>query len=424
VAFLKRILIVEDSKMFATMISRKIRFELDFERDTAPTFKDARNLIAKHQKEYFLAVVDLNLPDAPDGEVVDYVQSKGIPVIVFTSQFSDEIRDRMLAKNVVDYILKEGGPQVVDYLIHSIDRFYKNRYSKILVVDDSKTARIAMKEVLESQQFHVLEADSGPTALALLEKHPETKVVITDYNMPGMDGFELVTRIRQDRPKGELAIIGISGYGSGLLSVRFLKAGASDFLTKPYMEEELYCRINQNIEMLEYIDTVEKSSNVDYLTGIYNRRYFFQMGQKLIENAKRGNITLTAAMIDIDRFKSINDKHGYEAGDIILIEVAQILTRSFRSADIVARFGGEQFCILAPNMNRECTEVVFDRIRSRIERKKIPIEEDNVNITVSIGATIGETGSIEEMMKQSEDLLLRAKKNGRNRIETDQIANN
>jgi diguanylate cyclase (GGDEF)-like protein len=410
--------------MFATMVSRKIRFELDFERDIAPTFKAARELLETYKKDYFLAVVDLHLPDAPDGEVVDYVLAEGIPVIVFTSQFSDEIRDRMLAKNVVDYILKEGGPQVVDYLIHSIDRFYKNRYSKIIVVDDSKTARSAMKEVLESQQFDVLEAGSGQAALTLLEKHPETKVVITDYNMPGMDGFELVSRIRQDHPKSGLAIIGISGYGSGLLSVRFLKAGASDFLTKPYMEEELYCRINQNIEMLEYIDTIEKSSNIDYLTGIYNRRYFFQMGQKLIENVKRGNITLTAAMIDIDHFKAINDQFGYEAGDIILIEVAQILTRSFRCADIVARFGGEQFCILAPNMNRESTYTVFERIRTRIEKKKILWEDEPINITVSIGATVNGADSIEDMMKKAEELLLTAKKNGRNCTESDQDFDN
>ncbi|MCP5052025.1 MAG: diguanylate cyclase [bacterium] len=414
---MKRILIVEDSKMFATMISRKIRFELEFERDIAPTLKRAKELIRENKGHYFLAVVDLNLPDAPDGQSVDYVLSRDIPVIVFTSQFNDEIRERMLSKNVVDYILKEGGPQVVDYLINSIDRFYKNQFSKVMVVDDSRTSRTSMTLLLESQQFVVIEAPSGTKALALLEKHPDTKVIICDYNMPGMDGFELITRIRQNYPKNRLAVIGVSGYGTGLLSVRLLKAGASDFLTKPFLEEELYCRINQNIEMLEYIDTIEKTSNVDHLTGIFNRRYFFQLGHKLIENMKRNNIHLTVAMINIDRFKVINDNYGYEAGDAVLIEVSQLLTRSFRSADVIARFGGEQFCIAAPNMDRQSTSAVFERVRTQVAKKRIECGNTRVSVTVSIGVTTLGADSIDEMLKRAEELLRDAKKNGRNRIE-------
>lgn len=415
---MKRILIVEDSKLFATMISRKIRFELELERDIAFSFKEAVLLVQEHKSEYSLAVVELSLPDAPEGQILDFLLGENIPIIVFTNQFNDELRDTMRAKNVVDYISKEGGPQVVEYLIDSIDRFYKNQFYRILVVDDSTTSRQAMRDLLESQQFNVIEAASGAKALQMLEQYPDTRVVISDYNMPGMDGYELVLKIRQDHPKSKLAIIGISGYGAGLLSVRFLKAGASDFLTKPNLEEELYCRINQNIEMLNYIETIEKSSNIDYLTGISNRRYFISVGQKLIENAKRGNIQLTIALLDIDHFKAINDTHGYEAGDTVLIEVAQLLTRNFRASDLVSRFGGEEFCLAATNMNRESTLAVFERIRSQIAAKKIPCGDGHVSVTVSIGVITGIANSMEELLKHAEELLLLAKKNGRNRIET------
>jgi diguanylate cyclase (GGDEF)-like protein len=416
---LKRILIVEDSKMFATMISRKIRFELDFERDVATTLAAAKELIEKKKTEYFLAVLDLHLPDAKEGEIVDYVLSKGIPVIVFTAQFSDEIRERMLSKNVVDYILKEGGPQVVDYLIESIDRFDKNRLSKVMVVDDSRTSRESMRQPLASQQFNVIQAASGAKALELLEKHPDTKVVITDYNMPGMDGFELIARIRQTHPKNKLAIIGVSGYGTGLLSARFLKTGANDFLTKPFLEEELYCRLNQNIEMLDYIETIERTANTDELTGISNRRYFFQLGEKLIENAKRGNIHLTVAMIDVDRLKAVNNAHGYEAGDTVLVEVAQLLGRSFRSADVIARLGGEQFCIAATNMKPDRTKAVFERVRQQVEKKKIRYGDLALSVTVSVGATTELQDSIGDMLKLAEVLLYNAKKNGRNCVVVD-----
>lgn len=399
------------------MISRKIRFELEFERDVAPTMAVAKKLVEKYQDDYLVAVLDLNLPDAREGEIVDYVLEKGIPVIVFTAQFSDEIRERMLSKNVVDYILKEGGPQVVDYLIESIDRFYKNRKAKILVVDDSRTARGHICHMLKSQQFEVLEASSGPKALQILEQHGDTKVVITDFNMPGMDGFELITKIRQTFAKSKLAIIGVSGYGTGLLSARFLKTGANDFLTKPFLEEELYCRLNQNIEMLEYIETIERTSNIDDLTGISNRRYFFQLGEKLINNARRGNIQLTVALIDVDRLKAINNTHGYEAGDQVLVEIAQLLIRNFRSADIVARLGGEQFCIAATNMKPTSTETVFERIRRQVESKKIHYDGQLLPVTVTVGVSSQLEDNIGDMLKAAEMMLHKAKKNGRNCVE-------
>jgi len=401
------------------MISRKVRFELNFERDVAGSMKETATLIKRNKGNYFLAVVDLNLPDARDGEVVDLVQSHGIPVIVFTGQFSDEIRESMLAKNVVDYVLKEGGPQVVDYLADSIERFYKNRNALILVVDDSSTSRTAMCQLLKSRYFNVLEASDGRKALELLQKNPETKVVITDYNMPGMDGAELVTRIRQTHDKSKVAIIGVSGYGTGLLSARFLKAGASDFLSKPYLEEEFYCRLNQNIEMLEFIEKIEKSANVDHLTGIYNRRYFLQMGQKLVENARRGNIQLTIAMVDIDHFSALNHQHGFETGDLVLIEIAQILMRNFRAADILSRFGGQQFCIAAVNMSHDSTAIVFERIRRQVARKKIRFGEMELAVTISIGATVKMGENIEDMLQNAGALLQKAKLQGRNRIRLD-----
>ena len=411
---MKRVLVVEDSKMLATLISRKIHSELKFEKDIAASFKEAVELIRQHRDEYFVAVLDLHLPDAPYGEIVDYVLSEKIPVIVFTSQFSDEIREKMWSKNVVDYVVKEGGPQVIDYLIYGIDRFYKNRFNKIMVVDDSSTSRVAMKTLLEAQKFIVIEADNGEKALELLFQNPDTKIVITDYNMPGMDGFELVTHIRERFPKDKVAIIGMSAYGTSLLSAKFLKRGASDFLTKPYLEEELYCRINQNLEMLEQMDTIEKTANIDFLTGIYNRRYFFVAGQKLFENARRGNIHLTAAMIDIDRLKSINDTHGYEAGDLVVKEIALLLNRNFRAADIVSRFGGEEFAILASNMDKECTVDVFERIRDLIEKKKMKWGKKTLSVTVSIGVTTEDADSLEEMVKKTDILRSRAKENGRN----------
>jgi len=416
---MRHVLIVEDSKVMSAMISRRIRNDLRFERDVAATFKEAKEFIDTDPSKYFVAIVDLHLPDAPKGEIVDYVLYKKIPVIVFTGQFSDEIRETMLSKNVVDYIVKEGGPQVIDFLINSVDRFHKNQFAKIIVVDDSSTSRTSMRMLLEAQKFVVIEANKGQEALSLLENHPDTKVVITDYNMPGMDGFELVSRIRQKFPKNKLSVIGISAYGTSLLSARFLKNGASDFLTKPFLEEELFCRINQNIEMLEHIETINNLSNIDYLTNIYNRGYLFKFGQKIFENAKRGNVNITIGMIDIDNMSAINEKYGYETGDQVVKEVALLLTRNFRTADIVTRFGGESFCIIAINMDKDYTETVFERIRAAVEQRIIHFDGQSVSVTVSIGITTNMSDSLDSMIKKADHLRIQAKKNGRNCIVTD-----
>jgi PleD family two-component response regulator len=122
----------------------------------------------------------------------------------------------------------------------------------------------------------VLEAENGEEALNIIDEHKDIRLVITDFNMPKMDGFELTKKLRQLYTKQDMAIIGMSTYGNNLLSARFLKIGGSDFLNKPFLEEEFFCRINQNMDLLEYIKNLRFVATRDFLTGLYNRRHFFE----------------------------------------------------------------------------------------------------------------------------------------------------
>jgi diguanylate cyclase (GGDEF)-like protein len=231
-----------------------------------------------------------------------------------------------------------------------------------------------------------------------------------------MDGFELITQVRKEHTNDRLAIIGISAYGSSLVSIQFLKQGANDFITKPFLVEELYLRVKQNIEMLEHIDAFQKLSNLDFLTQLYNRRFFFELGNKIFENAKRRNLELTTALMDIDNFKRVNDMHGHEAGDIALKHIAALLTGNFRSGDVVARYGGEEFVILAINLDRNQTNRVFDRIREIIKSETIEIDGKKIGITVSIGATSRIFDTLEATIKRADELLYEAKQAGRDRV--------
>ncbi len=415
---MKRILIVEDSSMIAEAIRREVFSKLNFECDIAGNFAKAKEQIAKRGDEYFVAVLDLNLPDAHEGEIVDYVMAKSIPSIVFTGTFDDEIREKMLAENILDYVVKEG-PQAVEHLIRIIYRIYKNQLIKVLVVDDSSTSRKHLSNLLKNQRFQILEARNGKDALIHLQKNPEIKLVITDYNMPVMDGFELISRIRQKYSRDQMAIIGISAYGTGLLSAKFLKKGANDFITKPYVEEELHSRINMNIEMLEYIDEIKRASNLDHLTQLYNRRYFFEFGETLFENAKRSNFKMSIAMIDIDYFKKVNDSHGHYVGDAVLKFIGKLLKDNLRAADILARFGGEEFCIITTNLDKKKAKVLFERLRRMVEKQRIKTDTDSVSVTISIGVTTKVAETLEDTLNRADKLLYEAKNGGRNKVVID-----
>ncbi len=415
---MERVLIVEDSAMIAEAIRREIFIKLAFESDVARNFEEAKENIERRGKDYFIAVLDLNLPDAQEGEIVDYVMARNIPSIVFTGTFDDELRDRMMTENILDYVVKEG-PKAVEYLIHIVQRIYKNQSLKVMVVDDSSTSRKNLAGLLKNQRFNVLEARHGKEALKHLEENPDIKLVITDYNMPVMDGFELISRIRNRYSRDQIAVIGISAYGTGLLSAKFLKKGANDFIIKPFVVEEFYSRVNQNVEVLEYIEEIKKASNVDYLTGLYNRRYFFEMGEKLFENAKRSSFSMTIAMIDIDYFKRVNDTYGHYSGDMVLKFIAKLLADNLRTADVLARYGGEEFCVITTNMDKEKAGILFERLRKLVEEKEIQIESEKISVTISMGVTTQIADSLDETLNYADILLYQAKEEGRNRVVID-----
>ncbi|MBI4967150.1 MAG: response regulator [Rhodospirillales bacterium] len=247
-----KVLVVEDSKFFANLLKNGIESRLGFETLMAPSYADAVRLVQQHRGGILAALVDLNLPDAPDGEVVDYILVERIPAIVFTATYTDETREYVQAKNIVDYVTKDN-PANLDYLIELLGRLHRNGGVKVLLVDDSKVARMHTRELLERHRFLVVEAASATQAMKTLESDPAIRLVITDYHMPEVNGAQFVKQIRSKFRRDELAVIGLSAYGNDLLSARFMKNGASDFLNKPFLVEELFCRIYQNLDLVGHI---------------------------------------------------------------------------------------------------------------------------------------------------------------------------
>ncbi|WP_417325774.1 diguanylate cyclase [Halarcobacter sp.] len=160
-------------------------------------------------------------------------------------------------------------------------------------------------------------------------------------------------------------------------------------------------------------------TNKDYLTKVYNRRYFNEYSEKALELAKRNKQDISIIAIDIDRFKKINDTYGHNIGDEVLIEVANVFKSSIRKSDIVARFGGEEFIILLINAQLDEATNIAEKMRVKIEDTIINVEDNEVDITASFGvATVNQENNetIETTLKRADDLLYIAKKHGRNEV--------
>ncbi|MGB2552411.1 diguanylate cyclase [Campylobacter sp. MOP51] len=411
-----RILIVEDNKSLAKLIAKKMEDNVDMEVDIAYSLKEAQEFL-KNPNDYFIALLDLNLPDAPNGEVVDYVISKGLPSIVLTGSVDNKTRETFIHKDIVDYVYK-GNMEDINYIFHMINRLRQNRQYKVMVIEDSLTFRNSSKKILKSLQFEVFAAAHGEEALSYFKDNPDIKLIITDYRMPVKDGLEVLKEVRKDKDKNSLGVIVMTSPKDEINAAVFLKSGANDFIAKPFEKEELISRVNNTIEAMENIERIANFANHDFLTGACNRRYFYENMEEYLKKIKQKNENYALAMIDIDHFKKINDTYGHDSGDRAIKFLAKKLMDATKGSDIVARFGGEEFCVVLKNIPQEEAVKFFVNLRAVIASSMVTLKTQSIKMTVSIGLAFGDNESnVDEMLELADKALYAAKKNGRNRVE-------
>jgi len=411
----EKILIVEDNKALSKLIAKKISKNTEFDVEVAHSLNEAQVYLAKGNI-YFLTLLDLNLPDAPDGEVVDYMLSKNIPSIVLTANVDTKARKEILKKDVIDYVYK-GNMDDVNYIFTLIQRLSQNRKYKIMVVDDSTMMRKEIKSILSAQMYQVFSAAHGEEALSFLADNPDIKLILTDYNMPVIDGFELTKRVREEYPKMELSIIAMTANNEDMISSKFLKIGANDFINKPFTKEELACRTNNAIELLEHIDTIKGMANIDFLTGASNRKSFFKEINAYFEGIEDTNEKFALAMIDIDKFKNVNDTFGHDIGDEVIKALVNTIKDNIKGSDVVARFGGAEFCVLLKDVDKNTAVELFVKLRLKVASSVIINKDDEIKYTISTGVTFDCDEGVEEMISHADMALYTAKQNGRNRVE-------
>jgi len=406
------LLIVEDNKALAKIMALHITKNSVYNVILAHSFEEAKAIMIKNH--FLAALLDLNLPDAPNGEIVDEALSKGIPSIVLTGNFDQATRELILKKPIIDYVYKEKISDI-DYILTKIDRMSKNRYQKILVVDDSKVVRSEIKDFLSRELYKVYTVGNGEEAIGFYRDNPDISLVVTDMNMPLMNGLDLVVELRKMASKNNLSIIGISS--DSQTAVNFLKFGANDFIKKPFSKEEFMCRVNNAVEALENIQQISHMSVTDALTGVHNRRYFFEEFEEYYRSATALSEKFALATFDIDNFKSINDTYGHPIGDDVIKMVANAIKTGSRGNDVVARIGGEEFCLLLKSTDEKHAYKIVEEIRKNIcSGEFVSKRGESFAVTISAGLSTKSADSSEEMLDESDALLYKAKTSGKNRV--------
>ncbi|MDD3852837.1 MAG: diguanylate cyclase [Syntrophomonadaceae bacterium] len=298
---------------------------------------------------------------------------------------------------------------------------------KVLIADDDQISRKVVRALLVKWGFEAVEAADGDQAWQILQEDDAPRLVLADWMMPGMDGPELCRCLREKSESSYHYIILLTSRDSKEDIVDGLNAGADDYITKPFMPQELEVRLRIGARILELQQSLQEALELqryqaqhDPLTGILNHGEILRILEQELERSCRQNSDLAIIMGDLDHFKKVNDTYGHVAGDAVLVEVAQRIKNNIRLYDAAGRYGGEEFLLVLPGCSEEEALQIGRRILNNIEQQAIKFQDNNIAVTISLGLTCFKTGeqtNVSSLVQQADNALYKAKQNGRNRME-------
>jgi diguanylate cyclase (GGDEF)-like protein len=257
----------------------------------------------------------------------------------------------------------------------------------ILIVDDIPDNLRLLSKILEAQGYLVRKSLSGKMALQGVQREPPD-LILLDITMPDMDGYEVCQQLKASEVTANIPIIFISALDRIADKIRAFEMGGQDYITKPFQEQEVLMRVknqlliqqqqhlliqqNQRLEQeiaerLKAEAEVRQLSLTDELTGLHNRRGFLLLAEQQLKIARRAQSSCCLLFADLDGLKQINDALGHHTGDEVITNAAQLLKQTFRDADIVARFGGDEFVVLVPACS-DNTDDFYSRLQTSLDR--------------------------------------------------------
>jgi len=295
----------------------------------------------------------------------------------------------------------------------------------ILVVDDTESNIDILVELL-GDDYEVMVSLDGEGALEIAQED-DIDLILLDIMMPEMDGYEVCNRLKEKEKTKHIPIIFLTAKSDEDSIEKAYDVGGTDYVTKPFRPKELLARVKKELTMQKLIQDLQQTqkelqelSVTDPMTKLYNRRYFSDLSLELVELTKRNNHELSLIMLDIDKFKNVNDTYGHDVGDEVIVDLATTLANEKRKTDIAFRIGGEEFVLLLPNTSSDGAEILAQKIRKIIESSAVNLDDNQqLKYTISLGVSIFNINKdidLQSVVKRADEALYEAKETGRNKV--------
>lgn len=301
----------------------------------------------------------------------------------------------------------------------------ENKSRRILLIDDDETSRALVAKALEYEGYQVAEAPNGADGLQRIADW-KPHLILLDVNMPGLNGLETLSRLRV--MNDYVSVIFVSGNSKTEDIMRGLDGGADDYITKPFEVLELLARVRSQLRIKVVHDSLKKANDrlkelidIDDLTGLFNMRSLYKKLDFELDRARRYNRSVCAIMMDLDKFKRVNDQNDHLFGSFVLGEVGMIIRENIRKVDFAARYGGDEFLVVLTEIALDGAETFANRLRQRIEKHTFKNDLHHIDLTASLGLALVNPTEHEvdarSLVRSADRALYQAKANGRNRVE-------
>jgi diguanylate cyclase (GGDEF)-like protein len=380
-------------------------------------FRTMPNLLdAIHKNKPSLVILDLMMPDISQDKVFAIARSivnKGIKVFILSGHDDFHSRLASVRAGVQAYILKPADvPSLVGYIRNALN-LNIDKPAHILIVDDQEAVAQFYSHIFQEVGMQVTIENNSLNALQSMENHiPD--LLLLDLNMPDCSGDELAAVIRQYEEYQSIPILFLSADAAPERKTSLLEVGSDDLLSKDMPPTELLRQVKSRVERAKILTSMMYQ---DSLTGLLNHAQIQLAAERVFSHCQRNQSHFTIAMIDIDRFKSINDNYGHLTGDRVIKALAQLLQQRLRVTDYLGRFGGEEFMLVMPDINVNDAGNLINNLRKSFNA--INFKEEDLSFNVSFSAGIADSNNMKSFMEQikmADEALYRAKHRGRNLV--------
>ncbi|MEM9011536.1 MAG: PleD family two-component system response regulator [Pseudomonadota bacterium] len=451
-----RILVVDDIATNRELLKAKLATSY-YDVILAEDGEAALEIAAREQPD--IVLLDVQMPGLDGHEVCQRLKAAPdtahIPVVMVTAHESPEERLRGLEAGADDFLAKPINDMALfarmrslmrmkmmfdelrwrdstsrelglDSFIGAMDLDSDGPGSVLIAAADRVAGDLLGTRLHQRLGVTVMVADNEHAALNLAQLEAPDAFIVHQHLGDDGDGMRLLSALRARTDTRGAAVILVVDEGDMDAAAQALDLGVSDYIMMPFDLNELAARLRSQVRRKKIADRLRSNVRdglrlavIDPLTGLFNRRYAMQHLGKIIDRGRATSGDVAVMMLDLDRFKSINDRYGHDAGDVVLKEFARRLLANVRGLDLVARLGGEEFFVAMPETDTVAAGLVAERVRRAVANTPVFMPDGTaIEVTVSIGIALdcGRDEEPEALIKCADRALYLSKREGRNRV--------